>query len=131
MQPRVKYLAGSIGGLIVWALFLYALRSLHLAGAHPVTSYILLISISGVAQWGMYRTERMPDYRGRIKWRCYIFFAAVAPCLGVLVWSALSGAEVPDYTILAVVLGCVGASAAIAWLAYRIVIQWGLGAGSR
>lgn len=129
MTVRAKYCYWAIAGLAFWAIVFYAVlyRILGCSSGHALLAYAVLLAILGPGQFAMYKSERIPEYRARLRRRLEITCCmTLALWTAVVLWAFLSS---PITWPLASVCWLVGAFVGILalWLGYKTMLKLQLG----
>ncbi len=129
MTVRQKYTSWYAGGMVFWAISFYFVG--HQVLGWPLLSlgiaYLALAGLLGVIQISMYLSERIRDYRARLRRRAEITAGLwLITSVSVLIW--LVSQNLMPWR-LALIFFAVGASLGFAslWVGYRLTLRWQIG----
>lgn len=129
MTKRAKYGYWAAGGAAFWAVIFYAVlyRILGCSPRHVVLAYAILLATVGPGQFAMYRSERISEYRVKLRRRLEVTCCMIlALWTAVVLWAFVSS---PIPWLLASISWLVGAVVGMLalWLSYKTMLKLQLG----
>lgn len=125
MTLRMKYILSYTGGMILWSVVFYLVghRMLNWPFLPLGIAYFFLAVVLGAAQIGMYFTEHIDNYRGRLRRRTRVIGISLFVLgLGTLVLLVSEGLMSWPMALSALLLGsCFGVLSLS--ISYRIVVR--------